>query len=327
MGRETRGILRLVQVVITCIMVLFLSAVVFARDEADPATAAPNATAAQPAPSGEDNRLPLYKEGWQLFIAPYVWVPGSNLNITKQGSKLGTTKINIPWYDIVPKLFSTVFGAMGRVEVWNGKWGFFAENIFMYLGDTVSGTGHKQINSTQVPVPLNLTLSGRAKVIIRQGSLDVGGRYLLATVPLSSAKQTPVVSFELLGGLRYVWYNQFTGLGLNATVTAAGQTLLTRAGSLGNSFKESVVGPFLGIRTGLWLTEKFNLLMKAEIGEFGIVGDDYVDCILEATAGYQVQTHTRVYLGYRAHYYTFDTGSLKSHGWYNGPLLGAVFNF
>jgi hypothetical protein len=41
----------------------------------------------------------------------------------KLGSNLGTTKINTPWYDLVPKLFSTVFGAMGRVEVWNGKWG------------------------------------------------------------------------------------------------------------------------------------------------------------------------------------------------------------
>jgi hypothetical protein len=173
----------------------------------------------------------------------------------------------------------------------------------MYLGDTVSGTGHKQIHATQTPVPLNLTLSGRAKVIIRQGSLDVGGRYLLATVPLGPAKQAPVLSFELLGGLRYAWYNQFTGLGLNANLTdPSGQTLLTRAGSAGNCFKLSVVGPFLGMRTGLWLTEKLNLLTKAEIGEFGIVGNDYLDCILEAAAGYQVQKHTRIYLGYRAHY-------------------------
>jgi hypothetical protein len=320
MNRDTRAILRLVQIVLTCSLALLLSAVVFAQAAADPAKAAPVS-------SEQDNHLPIYREGWQFFVAPYIWVGGSNQNITKQGSNLGTTKINIPWYDLVPKLFSTVFGAMGRVEVWNGKWGFFAENLLMYIGDTVSGTGHKQINATRIPVPLTLTLSGRAKVIIRQGGLDVGGRYLLATVPLGPA-QTPVLSFELLGGLRYAWYNQFTGLGLNATLTdPSGQTLLTRAGSAGNSFRLSLVGPFLGIRTGLWLTEKLTLLTKAEIGEFGIVGADYLDCILEATAGYQVQQHTRIYLGYRALYYTFDTGSIKSHGWYSGPILGAVFNF
>jgi hypothetical protein len=321
MNRDTRAILRLVQIVLTCGLALLLSAVVLAETAADPAKT-------PPVSSEPDHRLPIYREGWQFFIAPYIWVGGSNQNITKQGSNLGTTKISLPWYDVVPKLFSNVFGAMGRVEVWNGKWGFFAENLFMYLGDTASGTGHKQIHATQLPVPLNLTLSGRAKVIIRQGSLDVGGRYLLATVPLGPAPQPPVLSFELLGGLRYAWYNQFTGLGFNATLAdPEGQAVLTRAGSTGHSFRLSVVGPFLGIRTGLWLTEKLDILAKAEIGEFGIVGNDYLDCILEATAGYQVQQHTRIYLGYRALYYTFDTGSVRSHGWYNGPMLGAVFNF
>jgi len=183
MNRETRAILRIVQILLSCSMALILSAVVFAETAADPAKAAPESFE-------QDNRLPIYREGWQFFIAPYIWVGGSNQNITKQGSNLGT-KINIPWYDLVPKLFSTVFGAMGRVEVWNGKWGFFAENLFIYLEDTVSGTGHKQIHATQIPVPLNLTLSGRAKVIIRQGGLDVGGRYLLATVPLGAPKQPP----------------------------------------------------------------------------------------------------------------------------------------
>ena len=24
----------------------------------------------------EDKLLPIYKEGWQFFVAPYVWVPG-----------------------------------------------------------------------------------------------------------------------------------------------------------------------------------------------------------------------------------------------------------
>ena len=320
--------MKMLKTIITCIMLLLLGVVGYAKAELDPIKETTNATVAKTESSKEDNRLAIYKEGWQIFIAPYVWVPGSNINVTKQGSNTGTSKIDIPWYDMVPKLFSNVYGAMGRVEVWKGKWGFFAENIFMYLGETASRTEHKQIRIHHVPVPLNLDLSGRAKVIIRQGGLDVGGRYLVATVPLSSGKQTPVLSFELLGGVRYVWYNQFTGLGFNATLSdPEGRVLLSGGGSLGNSFKLSVVGPFLGIRTGLWLTEKFNLLLKAQIGEFGIVGDDYMDCVLEAAAGYQVQKHIRVYIGYRAHYYTFDTGSIKSHGWYQGPLLGAVFSF
>ncbi|MHB9074930.1 MAG: hypothetical protein ACYC6G_15550 [Desulfobaccales bacterium] len=321
----------MLKIVMACIMVLFLSTVVYAKGEADPGKETSSATTAKTEPK-EDDCLAIYKKGWQIFIAPYVWVPGTNMSFSKQGSQFGTTKINIPWYDIVPKLFSSVFGAMGRVEVWNGKWGFFVDNIFMYTGETASGTGHKQIRLNKLPVPLDLTLSGQAKVIVRQGSLDVGGRYLVATIPFSADKQTPVLSAELLGGLRYAWYNQFTGLGFNADLSGpAGRVLLTRGGSLGNSFKLSVVGPFLGVRTGLWLTQKFNLLVKAEVGEFGIVGDDYVDCVLEGLAGYQIQKHIRVYAGYRAHYFTFNQGSglnsVSSRGWLQGPLVGAVFNF
>ena len=27
----------------------------------------------------EDDRLPIYKEGWQFFLAPYLWIPGAHL--------------------------------------------------------------------------------------------------------------------------------------------------------------------------------------------------------------------------------------------------------
>jgi len=73
----------------------------------------------------EDNLLPIYKQGWQFFVAPYIWVPGANINLARQGRFSGTTSIDVPWYDIVPLLFSQVFGAMARVEVWKGRWGFF----------------------------------------------------------------------------------------------------------------------------------------------------------------------------------------------------------
>ena len=94
----------------------------------------------------EDNLLPIYKEGWQFFVAPYVWIPGANINLARQGRFSGTTKVDIPWTDIVPLLFSQVFGAMARVEIWKGRWGFFSETVFIYLSDSVSGGGSKEIS-------------------------------------------------------------------------------------------------------------------------------------------------------------------------------------
>jgi hypothetical protein len=74
MNRVTRAILRLVQIFLTCSMELLLNAVVSAQTGADPAKAAPNVASAQSGSSGQDNRLPIYRDGWQFFVAPYIWV-------------------------------------------------------------------------------------------------------------------------------------------------------------------------------------------------------------------------------------------------------------
>ena len=78
----------------------------------------------------EDDRLPIYKEGWQFFVAPYLWIPGAHLDLSHQGKFSGTVVANVPWYELVPLLFSKAIGGMGRVEVWNGKWGVFSDTTF-----------------------------------------------------------------------------------------------------------------------------------------------------------------------------------------------------
>ena len=81
-------------------------------------------------------------------------------------------------------------------------------------------------------IPVNLQLSGDLKIWTRLLWQDVGVRYLVATVPLKADKPLPVVSFELLGGLRYTYYNQDTSLSLNATLTGPlDQQQINRGGS------------------------------------------------------------------------------------------------
>ncbi len=94
-------------------------------------------------------------------------------------------------------------------------------------------------------------------------------------------------------------------------------------------FKVNLVEPFLGLRTGVWFTEKWNLLFTADMGGLGAVAYDSFDSNLEALVGYKVHDQIRLYAGYRGRYYTFNKGGegIKSHGWYHGPVLGAVFSF
>ena len=319
---------------ITIILLLCLGTAAYAQEEprttkGEPGSAQEKATAAK-----EDDRLPIYKEGWQFFVAPYLWIPGAHLNLSHQGRFSGTTVANVPWYELVPLLFSKAMGGMGRVEIWNGRWGVFSDTTFLYIGESISAGGARELklNPKRLPVtiPVHLQLSGDLKIWTRLLWQDVGVRYLLGTVPLKADKPLPVVSFELLGGLRYTYYNQDTSLGLNATLTGPfGREQISRGGSFFSSVQLSIFEPFVGMRVGVWFTPKLNLLLRADCGGFGFVAYNNVDSVLEALLGYQVHKNIRIYGGYRGRYFS-GSGSTKDiavHGWFHGPMLGAAFNF
>jgi len=282
----------------------------------------------------EDDRLPIYKKGWQFFVAPYLWIPGAHLSISHQGKFSGTSVANIPWYELVPLLFSQAMGGMGRVEIWNGRWGVFSDTTFLYIGESISAGGARELklNPKRLPVtiPVRLQLSGDMKIWTRLLWQDVGVRYLLGTVSLQTDKALPVATFEVLGGLRYTYYNQDTSLNLDATLTGPFDRLeISRGGSFFSSLELSIFEPFLGLRVGLWFTPKVNLLLRADCGGFGFVAYNNVDSVLEALLGYQVHKNIRIYGGYRGRYFSISdsTKDIAAHGWYHGPVLGAVFNF
>ena len=279
----------------------------------------------------DDDRLPIYKEGWQFFLAPYLWIPGIHADISHQGKFSGTTVVDVPWYDVVPLLFSKAIGGMGRVEIWNGRWGLFSDTNFVYIGESVSASGARQLelsaHGLPAPVPVNLQLSGTAKFWTRLLFQDAGVRYLLGSVPLSAEKPLPVLSCELLGGLRYTYFNQDTSLGLNATLSGPSGMQISKGGSFFDGASLSVAEPLVGLRLGLWLTPKLNLLLKADCGGFGFVAYNNVDSVLEAEVGYQVAKNIRIYGGYRGRYASLSTNDIAVHGWIHGPMLGTVFSF
>jgi hypothetical protein len=320
---------------ITLVIILLLVSCTAAYSQEEPGSVKeePGPAQEKAAAAKDDDRLPIYKEGWQFFLAPYLWIPGVHADLSHQGKFSGTTVVDVPWYDLVPLLFSKAIGGMGQVEIWKGRWGLFSDTNFVYIGESVTAGGATQLklsgHGLPTTIPVNLQLSGTAKFWTRLLFQDAGARYLLGSVPLSAEKPLPVLSCELLGGLRYTYLNQDTSLGLNATLTGPSGMQISKGGSFFDAARLSVVEPLIGLRLGLWFTPKLNLLLKADCGGFGIVAYNSVNTVLEALVGYQVRENIRIYAGYSGRYFSASgsTTDIAIHGWLHGPMLGTVFNF
>ncbi len=317
-----------VTVMIT-LLVLVLSSAAFARQEVSPPPEAAgqggSGAAAAAAQGREDDRAPIHKqEQWQFFAAPYLWIPGTSINATFLGH---TSSASEGWYDIVPHLFSNAIGAMGRFEAWKGRWGIYLDSYFVYVGDSGSDSAGKTIDlSKRLGTPATLVLNGDLKFISRAANVDFGPRFLVGTVPLSSAKPLPALSFELLGGGRYNFYNQYIRLNLSATITGLPQTL-TGGGSFVGKTDKSFLEPFLGWRAGLWINTNWVAMLRFTVGGFGLAEANTFDMDMELDLGYKVHQNIYAYAGWRARYEQFSATDFSLKAWLNGPILGAVFTF
>ena len=313
----------------------------------------------------EDDRLPIQKQDqWQFFLSPYVWITGINGNISTLKDTMNPA---IPWWDVASELFSKAMGIMGRAEVWKGRWGVILDGYFTYVGSSGSQVGasrektfgpvdftiNKQVHlgglDLSLPIPgqigpgnITLTPSASIKYISRIGNLDLGLRYLVGTWPLSPEKPLPALSVELLGGPRLNSINQYVRINLSAIKVAnvpidigrfslVGKHQTVKNGSLVIDYNQQYLEPFLGVRLGMWLTPKFLVNFMGDVGGFGLVGDDHVDCNLEALLGYRVSKHVYAWAGYRAQGSWYDFGrdlvQVNVAMWAHGPVLGMTYAF
>jgi hypothetical protein len=324
-------------------------------------------TASPPGPAvkaNNDDRLPIYpRDEWQFFVSPYLWIPGINGSITSLGKEVSP---NVPWWDVASRLFSNAIGVMGRAEAWKGRWGVYVDGYFMYLGLSGSEVGatkdktlgpvnfniSKEVNLGDATIKLNipgqasgnlsLTPSGDATLITRMGSLDLGGRYLVGAWPMEAGKPFPVFSMEMLGGLRWNSFNQFLKINFsnarvgNVNVDVRRLSLSADHQSINNGsytldYTLNVFEPFIGTRLGFWLSPKWLLTLKGDVGGFGFVAYNDVSCNLESLLGYQINKSLYAYAGYKARgsWFSFGEGLAKISlsGWLHGPVLGMAYKF
>jgi hypothetical protein len=361
MGRTLKRLSSVILVVMLLLVCLPPSG--YAEETVNPPEAA-NLSKETAGNSKEDDRLPIQKQDqWQFFLTPYFWIPGVNITTSSLKSTQG---INVPWWDVAATLFSKSIGVMGRAEAWKGRWGFFLDGYYIYYGTSGSKVGadkektfgpvdftiDKLIHlggatiSASLPgsVSGNVTLtpSGSVKYISRIGNLDLGGRFLVGTWSLDAEKPLPALSMELLGGPRFNSINQYMRINLNtirignlpidiSSFSLVGRRETIKNGSLVIDYTNQYIEPFLGVRFGLWLTQKFLINLKGDVGGFGLVGDNHFDCNLEALLGYRFNKSIYAWAGYRARGTWADLGKdlveINFSGWAHGPVLGMTYAF
>ena len=196
--------------------------------------------------------------------------------------------------------FSTILENLSMAAMINFEaqhkngWGFILDYGFMDLGaDSTIGFG------------------GVVDASLRQGILEA-----LVTSNIGEANS----GLDAYAGVRW-WDNQ-----IRASVDPA-----ILPGSLNPRIDESWVDPIIGMRWTNQLSDNWDLLLRGDVGGFGIASD--FTWSATATALYSFSDRFVLELGYRALDVDYDNGNASDQGFFaydtttHGPLLGLLIRF
>jgi hypothetical protein len=236
---------------------------------------------------------------WVFSLTPYFWMAGLEGDV---GAKGTTAHIDFSFSDIWDHLD---YGGEIHMEAWKGdRWGLFLDATYLKLSADEIGT-HDILGPVSVDINLGEWL------------VEFGGLYQLGTWPLGK-NEGRALSLQALGGGRY-W-------NLNMRLDAS--TLLPGVGRNINETKDWV-DPFIGARAVVDLTKKLSLVLRGDIGGFGVGSKFSWDA--SAIFGYHFSPMISAWLGYKALGVDYETGSYHRKFEFDvtmyGPIVGLGIQF
>ena len=173
-------------------------------------------------------------------------------------------------------------------------WGVLFDYGFMKLGSDISGPMGGVINAE-----------------VRQGVLET---FVAKQFTLSPGY------WELYTGIRW-WNND-----IDVTIDPA-----VRPGSINLSVKEAWVDPVIGARLGIPLSESFTLVLRGDIGGFGLASD--FTALAAAGFHYRFTEMISLDVHYKALWVDYETGTKGTPDYFSyttvthGPIIGVIFEF
>jgi hypothetical protein len=215
---------------------------------------------------------------------------------------------------------------MGYFEADKGPAGFYADLIWTKAGFSRDLTAYRQ------PLPglqlnANVSATGKTEMTIA----EVGGLFELQRWPGSDGSYTAV---DAEGGFRY--WNFTVGTTLDATGSVSYPDLgIDASHSLGVSISNTVqwVDPLIGLRLRRRFTDHQDVLLRGDIGGFGLGSQFSWQLLAAYTYRWKVSDSLSVagVLGYRALSTDYSSGSgFGAAGMnllFHGPLIGFGVRF
>jgi hypothetical protein len=249
---------------------------------------------------------------WTFTFTTYGWVPWLSGNATIKGRAFDVQVTPIELLDHLN--WSTLPAWMSYAEARNGPVGLFNDIVYANV------SGSKDF-ARPLPGPLPPLLGG-VSVNYEQATVEFGGTYQVwsgANPALAGS-----AALDLLAGGRY-WHQDASASGFLSLPPFSRET--DRSGSV------DWVDPFVGARLRQQLAPGESLMLRADVGGFG-VGSDATWQVL-ATYNWQMcalDGHLiDGYLGYRALSVDYSQGSgntqYKFDVLFQGPVAGATLHF
>jgi hypothetical protein len=127
-------------------------------------------------------------DDWAFRGSVYFWTP--KMTGTVNLPRGNTADFDFPFHTIWDSL---KMGGMGNIEAQKGRWGGFADLIYLNLGAATATTRSRAVDGVPIPATVNLNTDLSLKGVIS----TFGGSYRVQAEPGSS--------FDVLAGVRFLW--------------------------------------------------------------------------------------------------------------------------
>lgn len=250
---------------------------------------------------------------WKIGIAPYAWLVGLSGDVTARDVRLDG---DISFRDIV-KDSDSLFALMGAVDVEHDRLVFQFNAAY---ADVKFDGSHAFLQDGTADADLKQTLAW----------YEAFGGYRLIDKPLGNDPASPRrLNMDAFIGGRITSVDVDATLHASQTVTLPHGDVLHAGESRTTSDSEDWIEPFIGAKIGIDLTERWSLILRGDVGGFGISGAQFA-WQTAALAGYRWRMDgwdLRAFVGFRALGQDYSSGGF---GWdviSYGPLLGVQFAF